>query len=79
MAGALNMAEIELAVLIRQCLQRRLATPELMRQEGANWQQERNQVKVTINWRFTTADARIKLKRFVLQLRYDGLLLDCYI
>lgn len=59
----LNMAEIELAVLIRQCLQRRLATPELMRQEVAAWQQERNQAEVTINWRFTTADARIKLKK----------------
>lgn len=59
----LNMAEIELAALTRQCLQRRLATPELMRQEVANWQQERNQVKVTLHWRFTTVDARIKLKK----------------
>jgi transposase len=59
----LNMAEIELAVLTRQCLQRRLATPELMRQEVANWQRERNQQQATINWRFTTDDARIKLKK----------------
>ena len=59
----LNTAEIELAVLTRQCLQRRLATPELMRQEVANWQRERNQQQATINWRFTTDDARIKLKK----------------
>lgn len=59
----LNMAEIELAILTRQCLQRRLGTPELMRQEVAVWQQERNQAKVTLNWRFTTSDARIKLKK----------------
>ena len=59
----LNMAEIELAILTRQCLQRRLATPELMRQEVATWQRERNQATVTINWRFTIVNARIKLKR----------------
>ena len=59
----LNMAEIELAILTRQCLQQRLATPELMRQEVAAWQQERNQANVTLSWRFTASDARIKLKK----------------
>jgi recombinational DNA repair ATPase RecF len=59
----LNMAEIELAVLARQCLQRRIGTPEELSQEVAAWQQERNQANVTINWRFTGQDARIKLKK----------------
>lgn len=59
----LNMAEIELSVLARQCLHRRLATLEEVAQEVQAWQQERNQAQATINWRFTAADARIKLKR----------------
>ena len=59
----LNMAEIELSALGRQCLDRRLATLEEVQREVAAWQQERNQAHVTIDWRFTTADARIKLKR----------------
>ena len=57
------MAEIELSVLARQCLHRRLATLEEVAQEVQVWQQERNQAQATINWRFTAADARIKLKR----------------
>lgn len=59
----LNMAEIELSVLARQCLNRRLATLEEVSQEVAAWQRERNQAQTIINWRFTAADARIKLKR----------------
>ena len=59
----LNMVEIELSALGRQCLDRRLATLEDGQREVAVWQQERNQACVTIDWRFTTADARIKLKR----------------
>ena len=59
----LNMAEIELSVLNRQCLDRRIATLEEVRQEVVAWQQQRNQASVTIDWRFTTAHARIKLKR----------------
>ncbi len=59
----LNMAEIELAVLVRQCLQRRIATPEALSQEVTAWQQTRNALSVTINWRFTASDARIKLKK----------------
>lgn len=59
----LNMAEIELSVLARQCLNRRLATLEEVAQEVQAWQEERNQAQATINWRFTAKDARIKLKR----------------
>jgi hypothetical protein len=59
----LNMAEIELSILARQCLSDRFPTMEALAAQVDAWQHERNQAKVTINWRFTTADARIKLKR----------------
>ena len=59
----LNMAEIELSVLSRQCLDRRIGTLAELEQEVAAWQARRNASEVGINWRFTTADARIKLKR----------------
>ncbi|MCI0639139.1 MAG: IS630 family transposase [Gemmataceae bacterium] len=59
----LNMAETELSVLSRQCLDRRIESKELMEQEVATWEENRNQACSRINWRFTTADARIKLKR----------------
>lgn len=59
----LNMAEIELSLLARQCLSDRFPTLEALAAQVDAWQQERNQAKVAINWRFTTADARIKLKR----------------
>ena len=59
----LNMAEIELSILARQCLPDRFPTLEALQAQVVAWQHERNQAKVTINWRFTTADARIKLKR----------------
>ena len=58
----LNMAEIELSILSRQCLDRRIADQETLRAEVAAWELERNSSSVTVNWRFTTADARIKLK-----------------
>ena len=58
----LDMAEIELSVLARECLDRRIATTEELVREVAAWEAERNAAAVTINWRFTTADARIKLK-----------------
>lgn len=60
----LNMAEIELAVLSGQCLDRRIGEEEMLRQEVAAWEAERNAKPVKVNWRFTAADARIKLKRF---------------
>ena len=59
----LNMAEIELNVLIRQCLNRRLPGIEMMTAEIEAWQQHRNTQNAVIHWRFTTKDARIKLKR----------------
>jgi DDE superfamily endonuclease len=58
----LNMAEIELAALSRQCLDRRLPDQETLTREVAAWEQRRNSTACTISWRFTTADARIKLK-----------------
>ena len=59
----LNMAEIELSALGRQCLSRRIALRETLREQIAAWEQQRNRAKAKLNWRFTTADARIKLKR----------------
>jgi hypothetical protein len=59
----LNMAESELRSLQRQCLDRRLGARETLEREVAAWDSERNQAMHTIDWRFTTADARIKLKR----------------
>jgi hypothetical protein len=59
----LNMAEIELAVLSGQCLGRRIGEETLLRREVATWEAERNAKQVWVNWRFTTQDARIKLKR----------------
>lgn len=59
----LNMAEIELSVLQRQCLDRRLGDRATMEQEVAAWVTSRNRSAASLDWRFTTADARIKLKR----------------
>ena len=58
----LNMAEIELSALGRQCLDRRIADHATLRQEVAAWQARRNSARTTTAWRFTTADARIKLR-----------------
>jgi hypothetical protein len=58
----LNIAEIELSALNGQCLNRRIPDIELMRTETAAWERDRNNRAATIDWRFTTADARIKLK-----------------
>ncbi len=58
----LTMAEIELAILQRQCLDRRLGDREAMAREVAAWVRGRNDAARTVDWRFTTADARIKLK-----------------
>ena len=59
----LNMAEIELSVLARQGLDRRIATREEMDQEVQAWRSARNDREVKVQWRFTTADARIKLRK----------------
>ncbi len=58
----LNMAEIELGVLIRQCLSRRISDRKTLEKEVNAWQKDRNAKVVKVDWRFTTADARIKLK-----------------
>jgi DDE superfamily endonuclease len=58
----LNMAEIEFSVLTRQCLDRRIGSRTELEREVAAWQTKRNGQAVGINWRFTTADARVKLK-----------------
>jgi hypothetical protein len=58
----LNMAEIEISVLVRQCLERRLPDKGTLRREVKAWQGERNQKGASVNWRFTTEDARIKLR-----------------
>jgi hypothetical protein len=59
----LNMAEIELGVLTRQCLDRRIPDQTTLAFEVAAWQQRRNTAKAKIDWRFTNDEARIKLKR----------------
>ena len=59
----LNMAEIELSVLGKQCLNRRIANPETLKKQVRAWQKRRNHCNCTINWQFKTVDARIKLKR----------------
>ena len=58
----LNMAEIEIGVLARQCLGRRIPDQEVLRREVDAWQNQRNRDMVRVDWRFTTDDARIKLK-----------------
>jgi hypothetical protein len=58
----LNMAEIELGVLSRQCLNRRIPDKATLEREVNAWQKDRNDKVVKVDWRFTTADARIKLK-----------------
>jgi len=59
----LNVAEIELSVLSRQCLDRRIESVDELREELEPWYEERNDRAVGVKWRFTTADARIKLRR----------------
>ena len=59
----LNMAEIELSVLSRQCLDRRIPDPETLKKEIAAWEKHRNEELRTVDWQFTTNDSRTKLKR----------------
>lgn len=67
----LNIAEIELSVLSRQCLARRMSDAETLTAETAAWESRRNTAQATIDWQFTTADARIKLKRLYPVIYYD--------
>ena len=59
----LNMAEIELSALGRQCLNRRMADIQTLEKEGRAWGKKRNQQQKGVDWQFTTTDARIRLKR----------------
>jgi hypothetical protein len=62
-ASWLNMAEIEIGILSRQCLDRRVASRQLLRSEVDSWQQARNAAQRTIQWKFTRQDADKKLSR----------------
>ena len=59
----LNVAEMELSVVARQCLDRRIPDLATLRREVAAWERSRNAAVVKVDWQFTTADARVKLKR----------------
>lgn len=59
----LNMAEIEIGVLSRQCLSKYIGSKKQMITEVGAWQQKRNNAEATVDWQFTTADARVKLKK----------------
>ena len=59
----LDMAEIELGILGRQCLSRRIDNVDDLKQEAAAWKTARNAARTKVNWQFTTADARIKLRK----------------
>ena len=62
-ASWLNMAEIELSVISKQCLNRRIATQEQLKKEVFALVEERNRIKATVNWSFTKTKARNKLER----------------
>ncbi|MDB5868041.1 MAG: transposase [Polaromonas sp.] len=59
----LNMAEIEINVMVAQCLSQRIDSIETVRSEVAAWQSRRDNLQAKVNWQFTTKDARVKLKR----------------
>ena len=61
--SGLNMADIELSILSQQCLDRRLPDIDTLSQEVVAWEQARNASVQAVNWRFTTPNARINLKR----------------
>jgi hypothetical protein len=64
----LNVAEIELSALTRQCLKRRIHDEATLTNEVSSWSQSRNKAQKSVNWRFTTKDARIKLKTLYPQI-----------
>lgn len=65
----LDVAEIELSVFTKQCLNRRIADMETLRDEATAWYERRNTEQVGVDWQFTTGDARIKLKRLYPQVK----------
>jgi len=67
----LNMAEIEFSVLSRQCLSGYIPNQEILASETLAWETERNTNKATVDWRFTTADARIKLKKLYPVIHFE--------
>ena len=69
----LNIAECELAVLARQCLDRRIPNKSALEQEITAWQSRRNAARVIVDWQFTTSEARIKLKRLYPVLKEQNL------
>lgn len=72
-ASWLNMAEIELSVLSRQCLARRISDEQTLIREVAAWEHRRNAEPVKIDWQFTAADARIKLRKLYPERKNSGL------
>jgi len=67
----LDMAEIELSVFTKQCLTRRISDIETLRREAKAWAERRNTAQTGVDWHFTAADARIKLKRLYPQLKTE--------
>jgi hypothetical protein len=67
----LDMAEIELSVLTQQCLTRRISDIAVLRREVAAWAEHRNASQTGVDWQFTVADARIKLKRLYPQIKVE--------
>lgn len=65
----LNVAEIELSVFTKQCLDRRIPDIEILRQEAKAWYGRRNVSQKSVDWQFTTEDARIKLKKLYPQIQ----------
>jgi hypothetical protein len=65
----LNMVEIEISALSRQCLNRRIGDIELLAREVSAWERERNKNKVTVNWEFSKEKAREKLRRHYLKMQ----------
>jgi hypothetical protein len=65
----LNVAAIELSVLAKQCLDRRIGSAQELRQQVAAWGESRNAVESGVEWRFTTADARVKLRHLYPQIK----------
>lgn len=67
----LNIAEIELSVFTGQCLGRRISTIEALASEAKAWARCRNENQKSVDWQFTTADARVKLKRLYPQIQME--------
>lgn len=67
----LDIAEIELSVFTKQCLDRRIADIDTLRREATAWADRRNAARAVVDWQFTTDDARIKLKRLYPQLKSE--------